>query len=39
MHQILLTSKKMNFQILKKINDSEEDNIKLQLFDKIKTIN
>jgi hypothetical protein len=39
MHQILLTSEKMNFQILKEINDTEKDNFELQLFDKIKTIN
>jgi hypothetical protein len=39
MHQILLTSEKMNFQILKEINDIEEDNSELQLFDRIKTIN
>jgi hypothetical protein len=39
MHQILLTSKKMNSQILKEINDIEEDNFELQLFDRIKTIN
>jgi hypothetical protein len=29
----------MNLQILKKINDTEENNIKLQLFDRIKTVN
>jgi hypothetical protein len=39
MHQILLTSEKMNSQILKEINDTEEDNSELQLFDRIKTIN
>jgi anaerobic ribonucleoside-triphosphate reductase len=39
MHQILLTLKKMNFQILEEINDIEKDNSELQLFDKIKTIN
>jgi hypothetical protein len=39
MHQILLTSKKMNFQILEEINDTEEDNSELQLFDRIKTTN
>jgi hypothetical protein len=39
MHQTLLTSKKMNSQILKKINDIEKDNSELQLFDRIKTTN
>ncbi len=39
MHQILLTSEKMNSQILKEINDTEEDNSELQLFDRIKTTN
>jgi hypothetical protein len=39
MHQTLLTSEKMNSQILKEINDTEKDNSELQLFDKIKTIN
>jgi hypothetical protein len=39
MHQILLTSEKMNSQILKEINDTEKDNSELQLFDRIKTIN
>jgi hypothetical protein len=29
MHQTLLTSKKMNSQILKEINDIEENNIEL----------
>ncbi len=39
MHQTLLTSKKMSFQILKEINDTEENNSELKLFDRIKTIN
>ncbi len=39
MHQTLLTSKKMNSKILKKINDTEKDISELQLFDRIKTIN
>jgi hypothetical protein len=39
MHQTLLTSEKMNSQILKEINDTEEDNSELQLFDRIKTTN
>ncbi len=37
MHQILLSSKKMNSQILQEINDIESK--KLQLFDKIKNAN
>jgi hypothetical protein len=39
MHQTLLTSEKMNSQILEKINDTEENNSELQLFDRIKTTN
>jgi hypothetical protein len=39
MHQTLLTSEKMNSQILKEINDTETNNSELQLFDRIKTIN
>ncbi len=39
MYQIILSSKKVNRRILQKINDTKEDNIELQLFDKIKNVN
>jgi hypothetical protein len=39
MHQILLSSKKVDFRILQKINDIETNNAELQLFDRIKNVN
>jgi hypothetical protein len=39
MHQIVLSSKKVDSRILQKLNDIEEENSKLSLFDKIKIAN
>ncbi len=38
-HQIVLSSKKIDSRILQKLNDIEEENSKLSLFDKIKLAN
>jgi hypothetical protein len=39
MHQTVLTSEKVDSQILQKLNDIEEENFELSLFDKVKTAN
>jgi hypothetical protein len=39
MHQIVLSSKKVDQRILQKLNDIEEENSKLSLFDKVKLAN
>jgi hypothetical protein len=39
MHQIVLSSKKIDSRILQKLNDIEEENSKLSLFEKIKLAN
>ncbi len=39
MHQTVLTSEKVDSQILQELNDTEEENFELSLFDKIKTAN
>jgi hypothetical protein len=39
MHQTVLTSEKVDSQILQELNDIEEENFELSLFDKIKTAN
>jgi hypothetical protein len=39
MHQTILTSEKVDSQILQKLNDIEEENFELSLFDRVKTAN
>jgi hypothetical protein len=39
MHQTVLTSEKVDSQILQELNDTEEENFELSLFDRIKTAN
>jgi hypothetical protein len=39
MHQIVLSSEKVDSRILQKLNDIEEENSKLSLFDKVKLAN
>jgi hypothetical protein len=39
MHQTILTSEKIDLQILQELNDIEEENFELSLFDRIKTAN
>jgi hypothetical protein len=39
MHQIVLSSKKVDSRILQKLNDIEEENSKLSLFEKVKLAN
>jgi hypothetical protein len=39
MHQTVLTSEKVDSQILQELNDIEEENFELSLFDRIKISN
>jgi hypothetical protein len=39
MHQIVLSSNKMNSQIMQELNDTKETNSELSLFDRVKTTN
>jgi aminopeptidase C len=39
MHQIVLSSEKVDSRILQKLNDIEEENSKLSLFEKVKLAN
>jgi hypothetical protein len=39
MHQTVLTSKKVDSQILQELNDIEEKNFELSLFDRVNTVN
>jgi hypothetical protein len=39
MYQTILTSKKVDSQILQELNDIKEENFELSLFDRIKTAN
>jgi hypothetical protein len=39
MHQTVLTSEKVDLQILQELNDTEEENFELSLFDRVKTAN
>jgi hypothetical protein len=39
MHQIVLSSEKIDSRILQKLNDIEEENSKLSLFEKVKLAN
>jgi hypothetical protein len=39
MHQIVLSSERIDQRILQKLNDIEEENSKLSLFDKVKLAN
>jgi aminopeptidase C len=39
MHQTILTSEKVDSQILQELNDTKEKNFELSLFDRIKTAN
>jgi hypothetical protein len=38
-HQTILTSEKVDSQILQELNDTEEENFELSLFDRVKTAN
>jgi hypothetical protein len=39
MHQIVLSSEKVDSRILQKLNDIEEENSELSLFEKVKLAN
>jgi hypothetical protein len=39
MHQTILTSQKVDSQILQKLTDIEKENFELSLFDRVKTAN